>query len=324
MIADVAEAQIKLWVLTGDKMQTAINIGYSCNLLDKTMHVSTVTLPDGLNVDDEQEFAAAMIELEVALLNALSAVTGQAIPSRLDTMLHVLDNAGQRRVPEGKGEEKGEGGGRSVDGERTALVITGKALELIMPNSIMRKLLLDIGLHVHVVIACRVSPAQKAELVDLVKKGVKPTPITLAIGDGANDCPMIQAAHVGVGISGQEGRQAFNASDFGIAQFRFLRRLLLLHGRWNYRRMCKVIVYVFYKNFCVTLCMFYFTFLSGFSGQSVFEEMMYTGFNIFTMFSIISTGVVDQDVKVSGVRVGVVVLLTGGGGHKFASPRKHR
>ena len=66
--------------------------------------------------------------------------------------------------------------------------------------------------------------------------------------------------------------------------------------------MCKVIVYVFYKNFCVTLCMFYFTFLSGFSGQSVFEEMMYTGFNLFTMFSIISTGVVDQDVKVSGVR----------------------
>lgn len=59
---------------------------------------------------------------------------------------------------------------------------------------------------------------------------------TLAIGDGANDVPMIQSAHVGVGISGKEGMQAVLASDYSIAQFRFLSRLLLVHGRWDYRR----------------------------------------------------------------------------------------
>ena len=64
---------------------------------------------------------------------------------------------------------------------------------------------------------------------------------TLSIGDGANDVPMLQGAHVGVGISGQEGMQAVNNSDFAIAQFRYLKRLLFVHGRWNYRRSSKVV-----------------------------------------------------------------------------------
>lgn len=72
----------------------------------------------------------------------------------------------------------------------------------------------------------------------MVKKGARK--ITLSIGDGANDVSMIQAAHVGVGISGQEGMQAVMASDFAIAQFRFLTDLLLVHGRWSYIRLCKV------------------------------------------------------------------------------------
>lgn len=72
----------------------------------------------------------------------------------------------------------------------------------------------------------------------MVKKGARK--ITLSIGDGANDVSMIQAAHVGIGISGQEGMQAVMASDFAIAQFRFLTDLLLVHGRWSYLRLCKV------------------------------------------------------------------------------------
>ena len=71
---------------------------------------------------------------------------------------------------------------------------------------------------------------------------------TLSIGDGANDVAMIQEAHVGVGIRGEEGLQAVNASDFAIAQFRFLSVLLLKHGRFNYVRMCRVVRYMFYKN----------------------------------------------------------------------------
>ncbi len=55
-----------------------------------------------------------------------------------------------------------------------------------------------------IVIACRVSPIQKADLVNIVKKK-HPNLKTLAIGDGANDVNMITAAHVGIGISGLEG-----------------------------------------------------------------------------------------------------------------------
>ena len=64
--------------------------------------------------------------------------------------------------------------------------------------------------------------------------------MTLAIGDGGNDVSMIQEAHVGIGIIGLEGMQAVQASDYALAQFRFLSKLLLVHGRRNYNRVSKV------------------------------------------------------------------------------------
>jgi len=85
------------------------------------------------------------------------------------------------------------------------------------------------------------------QVTTLIKDDAKK--ITLSIGDGANDVSMIQAAHIGVGISGQEGMQAVMASDFAIAQFRFLKDLLLVHGRWSYIRITKV-----GKRFCAFLC----------------------------------------------------------------------
>lgn len=78
---------------------------------------------------------------------------------------------------------------------------------------------------------------------------------------------MIKEAHIGVGISGQEGLQAVLASDYSIAQFRYLERLLLVHGRWSYFRMCKFLRYFFYKNFAFTLCHFWYAFFCGFSAQ---------------------------------------------------------
>ena len=95
-------------------------------------------------------------------------------------------------------------------------------------------MLLRLAMECEGVICCRVSPKQKALVVKLVKDGIDT--ITLAIGDGANDVSMIQAADVGVGISGEEGLQAVNSSDYAIAQFRFLTRLLLVHGHWSYAR----------------------------------------------------------------------------------------
>ena len=123
--------------------------------------------------------------------------------------------------------------------------------------------LLRVACGCQAVVCCRVSPAQKGEVVSMVRRGV-PGAVTLAIGDGANDVAMIQEAHIGVGISGQEGMQAVNASDYAIAQFRFVTRLMLVHGRWNHRRLAKLICYMFYKNILMTLAQWWFFFISIF------------------------------------------------------------
>ncbi|GAB0180423.1 phospholipid-transporting ATPase IB [Grus japonensis] len=126
-----------------------------------------------------------------------------------------------------------------------ALIIDGHTLKYALSFEV-RQSFLDLALSCKAVICCRVSPLQKSEIVDMVKKHVNA--ITLAIGDGANDVGMIQTAHVGVGISGNEGMQATNCSDYAIAQFSYLEKLLLVHGAWSYNRVTKCILYCFYKN----------------------------------------------------------------------------
>ncbi|XP_078392399.1 phospholipid-transporting ATPase ID-like isoform X1 [Cetorhinus maximus] len=145
------------------------------------------------------------------------------------------------------------------------------------------------------VICCRVTPLQKAQVVELVKKYKKA--VTLAIGDGANDVSMIKTAHIGVGISGQEGIQAVLASDYSVSQFKFLQRLLLVHGRWSYFRMCKFLCYFFYKNFAFTMVHFWFGFFCGFSAQTVYDQYFITLYNIvYTSLPVLAMGVFDQDV----------------------------
>lgn len=134
---------------------------------------------------------------------------------------------------------------------------------------------------------------QKAEVVDYVTKHTKT--VTLAIGDGANDVAMIQKAHVGVGISGVEGLQAACASDYSIAQFRFLLRLLLVHGSWNYTRMCKLILYSFYKNICLYVIELWFAIYSGWSGQVLFERWTIGLYNVlFTALPPLAIGLFDR------------------------------
>ena len=135
-----------------------------------------------------------------------------------------------------------------------ALVIDGKSLTYALEKD-MEKLFLDLAVKCKAVICCRVSPLQKALVVKLVKRHVKA--LTLAIGDGANDVSMIQAAHVGVGISGVEGLQAARSADVAIGQFRYLRKLLLVHGIWAYHRVSKVILYSFYKNVAMFMTQFW-------------------------------------------------------------------
>ncbi|XP_026638963.1 phospholipid-transporting ATPase IB [Microtus ochrogaster] len=196
-IATLLKAEIKIWVLTGDKQETAINIGYSCRLVSQNM---------------------ALILLKEDSLDATRAAITQ----------HCTD--------------LGELLGKEND---VALIIDGHTLKYALSFEVRRSFL-DLALSCKAVICCRVSPLQKSEIVDVVKKRVKA--ITLAIGDGANDVGMIQTAHVGVGISGNEGMQATNNSDYAIAQFSYLEKLLLVHGAWSYNRVTKCILYCFYKN----------------------------------------------------------------------------
>ena len=114
-----------------------------------------------------------------------------------------------------------------------------------------------------VVLACRVSPKQKAEVVlEVRKRSDENKTTTLAIGDGANDVNMITSAHIGIGISGLEGQQAARASDYAIGQFKFLKDLLFCHGREAYRKNSFLVLYCFWKYILYTIaiiCYGYFT-----------------------------------------------------------------
>jgi len=152
------------------------------------------------------------------------------------------------------------------------------------------------------VIACRVSPKQKALLVGLVRQNVVPEPVTLAIGDGANDVGMIQEAHVGVGISGKEGKQAVNASDFAIAQFRFLENLVLIHGRWDFFRLSTVVLFSFYKNAVMVGCIVVFSGQTVFSGTPLFDEWVISVLNFVCGFPIVMLGLFDRTLSKEYVR----------------------
>uniref|UniRef100_A0A8C1V2C2 Phospholipid-transporting ATPase n=1 Tax=Cyprinus carpio TaxID=7962 RepID=A0A8C1V2C2_CYPCA len=251
-IEQLAKADIKIWVLTGDKQETAENIGYSCNMLREEMKEIFIV-------------AANTAEEKSRLLGKKSQVVE---------------------------DEK-------VDGEY-GLVINGHSLvrEIVLLNQ-KQDLFLELlrtACMCQAVICCRVTPLQKAQVVELVKKHKKA--VTLAIGDGANDVSMIKTAHIGVGISGQEGMQAVLSSDFSFAQFRYLQRLLLVHGRWSYLRMCKFLRYFFYKNFTFTFVHFWYGFFCGFSAQTVYDEWFITLYNlVYTALPVIGLSIFDQDVN---------------------------
>lgn len=122
--------------------------------------------------------------------------------------------------------------------------------------------------------------------------------ITLAIGDGANDVPMIKTAHIGIGLYGEEGMGAVQASDYALPEFRMLWRLLFVHGRWNYIRISEMILYFFYKNMLFTLPQFISAFFNGFSGQTIFDDIYITLYNLlFTAIPLLIRAVLEQDVN---------------------------
>jgi phospholipid-translocating ATPase len=176
-----------------------------------------------------------------------------------------------------------------------AIVIDGDSLKLVLDDALKTKFLL-LCKQCKSVLCCRVSPAQKAAVVSLVKKGLDV--MTLSIGDGANDVAMIQEADVGVGIAGEEGRQAVMSSDYAIGQFRFLERLVLVHGRWSYRRLGNTIANFFYKNLVWTFAIFWYQIYADFDQSYIYEYTYILLYNLaFTSLPVIFMGVLDQDVS---------------------------
>ncbi|XP_068636402.1 probable phospholipid-transporting ATPase 8 isoform X2 [Aristolochia californica] len=264
-IEKLAQAGINIWVLTGDKMETAINIGYACSLLRQGMKQIVITL-------DIPEIA--VLEKQ-GNKEALAKVSHESVKMQI--------HEGQFEVHAAKETSL-----------VCALIIDGKSLEYALTES-LEKQFLGLAIDCASVICCRSSPKQKALVTRMVKTNTGRT--TLAIGDGANDVGMLQEADVGVGISGAEGMQAVMSSDFAIAQFRFLERLLLVHGHWCYRRIAMMICYFFYKNLAFGFTLFCFEAHASFSGMPAYNDWYMSSYNVFfTSLPVIALGVFDQDV----------------------------
>ncbi|GME81987.1 unnamed protein product [[Candida] boidinii] len=185
-------------------------------------------------------------------------------------------------------------GDHSLPVGQFGVIIDGDALKLALREENRIKFLL-LCKQCKAVLCCRVSPAQKAAVVKLVKDTLEV--ITLAIGDGSNDVSMIQAANVGVGIVGEEGRQAAMSSDYAVGQFRYLSRLILVHGRWSYKRLAEMIPSFFYKNVVFTFALFWYGIYDDFDGTYLFEYTYLMFYSLaFTSLPVIFLGIFDQDV----------------------------
>lgn len=282
-IADLKRAGIKLWVLTGDKLETAIAIGYSANLIasDSTLIIVRAGNDDALSVEQQMFDAVDQFFPDEGMIESVLAM-GIELP----------ESARFRGIMPGS-SKKASIDSSHTKGSNFVLVINGIALGHALDNPFTKELLLKIGVRCLAVVCCGVSPLQKALVVKLVKDGLQT--MTLAIGDGANDVSMIQTAHVGVGIRGEEGLQAVNSADYAIAQFRYLKRLLLVHGHWAYERNGTMILNFFYKNIVYIGVLWWFQLYCGWSTQEAFEYTYLFFWNLaFTIFPVIAIGVFDR------------------------------
>ncbi|XP_075518210.1 phospholipid-transporting ATPase 2 [Primulina tabacum] len=173
-----------------------------------------------------------------------------------------------------------------------AFVVDGWALEIALKH--YSKSFTELAILSRTAICCRVTPSQKAQLVELLKSCDYRT---LAIGDGGNDVRMIQQADIGVGISGREGLQAARAADYSIGKFRFLKRLILVHGRYSYNRTAFLSQYSFYKSLLICFIQIFFSFISGISGTSLFNSVSLMAYNVFYTSVPVLVNVLDKDLS---------------------------
>lgn len=260
-IESLRQAGIKVWVLTGDKQETAISIGYSSKLLTNEMTQIIIN-------SNSKESCRKSLEDAQSMSKKLVSMSSRAPNSDV--------NSGSSRIS-------------------LALIIDGNSLVYIFETELEEELF-KLATRCSVVLCCRVAPLQKAGIVALIKN--RTDDMTLAIGDGANDVSMIQTADVGIGISGQEGRQAVMASDFAMGQFRFLVPLLLVHGHWNYHRMGYMLLYNFYRNAVFVLILFWYVLYTSFTLTTAINEWNSVLYSvIYTSVPTIVVAILDKDLS---------------------------
>ncbi|WVF70430.1 hypothetical protein IAT40_005220 [Kwoniella sp. CBS 6097] len=283
-ITDLKRAGIKVWVATGDKLETAVAIGYTTNLL--TPQTNLIVVREGRHsVQDQLRDALGGFFGEQELARSISRASSRSRPSGEPPNLARVNTGVQSLVGRDNGTRPGG----------FSLVIEGHALTHCFDDDETEGLLLALSTRCNTVICCRVSPLQKAQIVRLIKDNLGV--MCLAIGDGANDVSMIQAADVGVGISGEEGLQAVNSSDYAIAQFRYLKRLLFVHGHWSYYRNSSMILNFFYKNVIGIGVLFWFMIFCGWSTTYVFAYVYLLFWNVFwTIMPVLAIGLFDKDI----------------------------
>ena len=259
VIKELRQADIKIWMLTGDKLSTAYNIGLSCNLINKDIKTFFV---EGIEKKVDENFNIInQEEQEETILNFVKEYK------------HF-----QGSVENGFSEE-------NKHLLKFGILVDEKALLTITNNEEIAKIFLEVAKEAVAVICCRVSPLQKSQVVKLMKNYDK-TKITLAIGDGGNDVSMIMEAHIGIGIYGEEGLRAAQSSDYAIGEFQVLRRLLFFHGYLNLMRNSIMVIYFFYG------------FINDFSGQTIIEDWFISLFNlIFTSIPLAARGILDISLK---------------------------
>ncbi|KAF5471430.1 hypothetical protein F2P56_008222 [Juglans regia] len=286
-IEALRQAGIKVWVLTGDKQETAISIGLSCKLLTSDMQQIII---NG-NSEDECRNLLADAKSKYGVKSWNGRNQNLKCNKNAETgNLKVPVNTKSSNVPQWYAGK--EDGFPSVP---LALIIDGNSLVYILEKDLESELF-DLATSCRVVLCCRVAPLQKAGIVDMIKSCTDD--MTLAIGDGANDVSMIQMADVGVGICGQEGRQAVMASDFAMGQFRFLKRLLLVHGHWNYQRVGYLVLYNFYRNAVFVLMLFWYILCTAFSTTSALTDWSSVFYSvIYTSIPTIVVGILDKDLS---------------------------
>lgn len=287
-IEALRQAGIKVWVLTGDKQETAISIGVSCKLLTSDMQQIII------NGSSEEECRYLLTESMVKYgVKSSYCENWNMDLKKSDEVGHQLEISDGGKVSKSQWIHTGREGDATTD--PLALIIDGNSLVYILEKELENELF-DLATFCRVVLCCRVAPLQKAGIVDLIKS--RTDDMTLAIGDGANDVSMIQMADVGVGICGQEGRQAVLASDFAMGQFRFLKRLLLVHGHWNYQRIGYLVLYNFYKNAVFVFMLFWYILCTGFSTTSALTDWSSMFYSIvYTSVPTVIVGILDKDLS---------------------------